>query len=117
MRTVYEGMATPWGRADTAINLGEGVGLVSTPGHGGMKLDRERNARIPAPLRNGDGWYEEDDEISIPIHYYPDSWRKLIPTWGGDDAMADRHIAMAGERVRRMLERRAPGANLELGRA
>lgn len=66
---VHVGMKTPWGKAQTARVLAEGVGEVTTAGHGGIKLDRTRNARIPYLFRKDGGWYEEDCEAFIPIMF------------------------------------------------
>ena len=63
-------MSTPWGRADYAKDLCEGIGSVSTPGHGGIKLNRQRNAAIPKPLRREGGWYEEDCDWAIPFFFF-----------------------------------------------
>lgn len=63
---------TPWGVADEVEQVAEGIICVATPGHGGFHLDDIRNAAIPAPLRNADGWYEEDCESAIVALTYPD---------------------------------------------
>lgn len=57
------GMQTPWGRADSVEVLAAGIWAVGTPGHGGIKLDRSRNAKMPSYMRNQGGWYEEDCEV------------------------------------------------------
>lgn len=72
--TIREGSRTPWGVADNVTNIAPGMAIASTPGHGGMKLSPERNALIPPALRNASGWYEEDCEINIPLHYFPEEW-------------------------------------------
>lgn len=63
---VYEGMSTPWGKAQEVRVIVEGVGSVHTAGHGGIKLDRKRNAQIPNYMRKPGGWYEEDCDWAIP---------------------------------------------------
>lgn len=63
--TVHEGMTTPWGTADFAEEICEGVGIVSTPGHGGIKLDASRNRLVPDYMRRRGGWYEEDCEWAL----------------------------------------------------
>jgi len=92
------GSKSPWGTVQSVTEITEGVHLVSTAGHGGLKVARAQNARIPAPLRRRGGWYEEDAEASIPFWalyderiaeasgesrerhaetvraYYPDAW-------------------------------------------
>ncbi|MGN7187054.1 DUF7007 domain-containing protein [Microbacterium enclense] len=72
--TLREGSRTPWGAAQSVTNVAPGIALAGTAGHGGLKLSPERNALIPAALRNSSGWYEEDCEINIPLHYFPDEW-------------------------------------------
>lgn len=69
---VYEGMSTPWGRAQQAETICEGIGTVSTAGHGGIKLSRARNALVPEYMRREGGWYEEDCEWSIPFCVFED---------------------------------------------
>lgn len=77
---VYEGMRTPWGGADSAEvytfidnrgEIGPHAGSVTTPGHGGLKLDRKRNAQIPDYMRHRGGWYEEDCAFAIPLLVMP----------------------------------------------
>lgn len=65
---------TPWGSAQYVDHLAPGIAVVSTAGHGGVKLSRERNRRIPTPLRRDGGWYEEDCEAGIPTMYYPEAF-------------------------------------------
>jgi hypothetical protein len=60
-----EGMRTPWGKADQVYDRGEGIISVSTPGHGGLKLDRKRNAMVHPAWRCAGGWYEEDLDWAI----------------------------------------------------
>lgn len=69
---VYHGMKTPWGKADTARIILPGMGMVNTPGHGGIKLSAERNRKIPTTWRLSSGWYEEDCECNIPFHFFRD---------------------------------------------
>lgn len=62
-----EGDRSPWGKIQHVQHLGEGACFVSTAGHGGIKLDRKRNAMIPKAARRERGWYEEDCEAAIPM--------------------------------------------------
>ena len=62
---VRERMSTPWGMAQDVELIAPGIGTVSTAGHGGFKLSRERNAAMPAYMRRDGGWYEEDCEWSL----------------------------------------------------
>jgi hypothetical protein len=61
-----------WGPIQTKSELAPGVWSVSTAGHGGIKLSRERNAAVPAYLRREGGWYEEDCEwaIAAVVHHH-----------------------------------------------
>ena len=63
---VFEGQSTPWGRADFARVLAPGIGSVSTPGHGGIKVCGKLNKLIPDYMRCEGGWYEEDCDWCIP---------------------------------------------------
>src|SRR3546814_879689 len=49
---------TKWGLAQPATSYGDGIVRYDTAGHGGLKLDRNANAAMPASLRLADGWYE-----------------------------------------------------------
>lgn len=59
-REVRQGLSTPWGMAQSSEIYADGVVFHSTASHGGIKLDRARNAAMPAVLRVAGGWYEED---------------------------------------------------------
>jgi len=63
---------SPWGKVETALQVADGIMEISTPSHGGFKLDRKRNALVPAPLRRKGGWYEEDCEWPIVILVFPE---------------------------------------------
>lgn len=72
-----------WGKPQQITTLAEGVVSVSTAGHGGIVLSKERNALVPADIRMEDGAYEEDCDWAIAWM----SMRKagVIPdnaTWG-----------------------------------
>jgi hypothetical protein len=70
--TARVGMRTPWGRADHVDAVAPGVAAVSTPGHGGIKLDRARNAKVPHATRTKGGWYEEDCQVYIVFAIFED---------------------------------------------
>lgn len=84
---ITRGSRTPWGQADHVNHPAPGIVVVGTPGHGGIKLSPERNAGIPAPLRNKSGWYEEDCEASIVGWHYPEA---MNPKWLDGDRDAQR---------------------------
>lgn len=65
--------SSPWGQIDGAQTLAPGIVTVSTPGHGGIHLDRKHSAIIKKLL--GDSfknfldswtWWEEDCDWAIP---------------------------------------------------
>lgn len=96
-REVCQRFSTPWGMAQSSEIYADGVVFHSTASHGGVKLDRTRNAAMPAVLRVPGGWYEEDCEwakvaIGLPDlftdyerrhadrtlrEYYPDCWEAV----------------------------------------
>ncbi|MDR6218438.1 DUF7007 domain-containing protein [Deinococcus soli (ex Cha et al. 2016)] len=57
---------SPWGRVDNARQIIPGVWKVSTGGHGGVHVSADLQPLIPESHRARDGWYEEDQEWSIP---------------------------------------------------
>ena len=63
----HEGGHSPWGRIQDVEPIVKDVWSVSTPGHGGLKLSRRYNARMPAYMRSPGGWYEEDIRWSLPV--------------------------------------------------
>ncbi len=64
---------SPWGPPQDWQEYAEGVYQVGTAGHGGVKLDRKRNALVPAYMRLPGGWYEEDCDWCIPAIVFPES--------------------------------------------
>lgn len=73
-------MNTPWGKADFIEHLGEGVTVVGTPSHGGIKLSPARNAQVDPRYREfaakwshgwGDKWYEEDCAALAVVVTFP----------------------------------------------
>lgn len=74
---------TPWGKAQSKEILAIGIKFYSTASHGGFKLNKAQNARIPLALRNDDGWYEEDCECYKVFYAYPE----LFPNISQEDAI------------------------------
>lgn len=85
---VTEGSRTPWGAADNVEHPAPGIAAVSTPGHGGIKLSKERNAAIPAALRNSSGWYEEDCESYIVGMHHPEAFPHLLKSRTTEESAA-----------------------------
>lgn len=111
---------SPWGRVDHQRELAPGIVEVMTPSHGGIKLDRSRNAAMPEEARRSDGWYEEDVEwarvaIMFPSAFRPDQVEyahKTTRNWAPDV-----YAALTGRRPTpsesRELRRRSWEALLE----
>lgn len=88
-----EGKSSPWGTIQSAKVLIPGAWLVHTAGHGGVKLDRRLNARVPEFIRRPGGWYEEDCEWSLAVVSlagmfeagWVDQARKTARSWYPDE--------------------------------
>lgn len=78
-----EDLSSPWGTIQDSHEIAPGITSVSTAGHGGVKLDRSRNAQIPAYMRRPGGWYEEDCDWCLPAVVFEQEWRKWADstTW------------------------------------
>jgi hypothetical protein len=70
------GIATPWGQADSAEVLAEGVISYSTPSHGGIWLSADRSRQIEkVGAKNFLGsltWWEEDCDWAVPYWVFRD---------------------------------------------
>lgn len=64
-------MRTPWGIAQSENTIAEGVTIVTTVGHGGIKLGAARNRHVHKAWRQAGGWYEEDDDWAIVALTFP----------------------------------------------
>jgi hypothetical protein len=65
------GSRSPWGKVDHVSDIAPGIQSCSTPGHGGFKLDRKHNEKVPAPFRQKDGWYEGDCLYAVVLVTFP----------------------------------------------
>jgi hypothetical protein len=65
---------TPWGQADQAEVLAEGIISYSTPSHGGIWLSAARQREIePVRAKNWLGsleWWEDDCDWSVPYFFF-----------------------------------------------
>jgi hypothetical protein len=72
--------STPWGTSDYSKSYTRGIVFYGTPGHGGFRVSRTMNERIPDCLRQatarGDGWYEEDCEWAKIAIAFPQFFTK-----------------------------------------
>jgi hypothetical protein len=66
---------SPWGSVQHEERIAPGITFVSTASHGGFKLNEDLNEKIPASMRQQDGWYEEDVDWAIIPIIYPDAFR------------------------------------------
>ena len=77
--------SSPWGAIQDKRELAPGIWSVSTAGHGGIKLSRERNAAVPAYMRAEGGWYEEDCQWSIAAMVHPIAFQRMVTIEGRPD--------------------------------
>jgi hypothetical protein len=70
--------SSPWGAIQTKRELAPGIWTVSTAGHGGVKLSRQRNAAVPAYMRAEGGWYEEDCQWSIAAIVHKEAFQRVV---------------------------------------
>ena len=89
-------MHTPWGPPQDIEELAEGVLRVSTAGHGGLQLSRERWTEIPATVR---------DTMLTPTFAEEDCEEPIVRTLLGLGDDGDREMAL---RVAGSFERYAP---------
>lgn len=75
---------SPWGAVDSYDVIAPGIVSVSTPSHGGIKLDRARNAQVHPAFQNTDGWYEEDCEADIVVFTFPYQFINYARSQGRD---------------------------------
>lgn len=73
---------SPWGTVQHATKYGEHAHSVSTAGHGGLKLDRRWNARVPDYMRQPGGWYEEDCLWAVPVVCIPELADLMVGHYG-----------------------------------
>lgn len=95
MGTPHVGMRTPWGPAQDVTCIAPGICSVSTAGHGGLKVDRALNARIPEYMRREGGWYEEDSEYILPLVALADHFLGSgVPNFATQVVRSGKHIEM-----------------------
>lgn len=85
--------SSPWGKPQTQQKLAEGIYLVSTAGHGGIFVSRERFKEMPDsvtinPYSQGT-WFEEDLEAVIPMLFFFDEMPERIKNYGFDNLLKD----------------------------
>ena len=93
--------SSPWGCVQSCEEYFPGFHSVSTASHGGIKLSRELNAKVPDYMRRVGGFYEEDCDWSIAFVIFEkellacgDKWvlrnmagndhRRALATWRPD---------------------------------
>jgi len=62
---------SPWGAVQHEEKIMDGIVLVSTASHGGLKVYHKLNKLIPDDMRRADGWYEEDCDWAIVATVFP----------------------------------------------
>jgi hypothetical protein len=82
-----------WGGDPQIEEVGDGIYDISTDGHGGIWLAAAQNKLIPAQFRSKGGWYEEDSDRWIVVHFLSDMFHDDNP-W-----RSERWIKQAQERI------------------
>jgi len=71
------GGRSPWGKIQVVeVILTGDIWVVSTAGHGGIKVSRSYQARIPKFIRREGGWYEEDIDWAIVAVTFPEAFKE-----------------------------------------
>ncbi len=75
--TLNEHIWTPWGTSQTTRYLGQGLIVVTTASHGGIRVDPRLNQHINYAWRDRTCWYEEDDQwvavaLTFPNRFPPE---------------------------------------------
>lgn len=77
-----KGQPSPWGTIDHVSPIAPGLQWVSTPGHGGIEVDTDRQRAIKRALPrfvtfggNGPRWYEEDCDATAVILTFPELFK------------------------------------------
>lgn len=94
--------STPWGHADFAERIADGIWQVSTPGHGGLWISADRKGQMAEPYRNirtfaGGRWYEEDCDwclvaLSFPQYFTPEQIKIAHDTYRWLQANSDGRV-------------------------
>jgi hypothetical protein len=73
--------STPWGPAQTARKIANGIMVYSTARHGGYHLSPTRAAQVPASIRSfaGGAWFEEDCDWAVVCLVFPREFCAAIP--------------------------------------
>ena len=92
---MQNGDATPWGPADDVTRLGDEVWWVSTPSHGGVRIQGAAAAAIPAAVGEtfiqGPEWAEEDCEAVLVLSILEERGMLYDTPLGMDTATLRRH--------------------------
>lgn len=74
------GTQSPWGTIDNAADIASGIVEVSTPSHGGLKLDYVLWQQMPEYTRrtkySDNGWFEEDCDQCLVVVCFPNFFKK-----------------------------------------
>ena len=84
-RVPTKGSYNPWGPAQTVEEIGAGVLIVTTSGHGGIHVSDAKLALMPEKLRtlstfyDGGNWFEEDCEVLRVVLAFPELFPESDP--------------------------------------
>ncbi|EKY4113613.1 DUF7007 domain-containing protein [Pseudomonas aeruginosa] len=70
--------SSPWGEIQQARVVAPGITRVTTAGHGGYRLGRERIERMRQMIGFTQEWYEEDEEAALVEAAFPDAFDASI---------------------------------------
>jgi hypothetical protein len=73
---------SPWGPVQSGERIAQGIWMVHTAGHGGIKLSRERNRLMPDYMRSPGGWYEEDSQWSLTALVFAEEFKEKVNSNG-----------------------------------
>jgi hypothetical protein len=112
------GSRSPWGKVNHVSEVAPGIQSCSTPGHGGFKLDRKHNEKVPAPLRQKSGWYEEDCRYAVVLVTFPEHFsqsqvrgaHKTLKAWYPDEYRAAYNVEVELKESHVLRERAAKEA-------
>ena len=109
----YSRSSTPWGPAQQVTELGDGVWLVDTASHGGVRMTGKAARAVPAAVRrtllNGAEWAEEDCEASIVLAILEAKGRVRLDAQAGALGHHASKVREARQKLRESARRTAEG--------
>lgn len=91
---------SPWGAVQDCKSVAEGIWSLGTASHGGFKLERAQNAKMPECVRRPGGWYEEDCEWCFIALVFPscfDAKDRALAEYTCKNGYPDEYTALTGK--------------------